>query len=155
MIMLFNLCDCIQSSSLAPDMAALCSGGAGFVTAMMATLTAKGRTEPAKALRGDVPEVDKLAARMVTDNVVLQFVPHLTEVTLTQEIPDHPNGPAVHVSGAPPSIASSSRATNLVRAVDQSEYCLCSKTGSAPEPPPRCDFAHFTHDGSRQKPPMK
>jgi 7,8-dihydropterin-6-yl-methyl-4-(beta-D-ribofuranosyl)aminobenzene 5'-phosphate synthase len=73
--MLFNLCNCIQSSSLAPDMGALCSGGAGFITAMIATLTANARTEPAKALRGEIPQVDKLAVRMVTDNIVLQFVP--------------------------------------------------------------------------------
>jgi 7,8-dihydropterin-6-yl-methyl-4-(beta-D-ribofuranosyl)aminobenzene 5'-phosphate synthase len=73
--MLFNLCNCVQPSSLAADMGALCSGGTGFVTAMMATLAAAARTKRAKTLRGDVPQVDKLTVRMVTDNIALQFVP--------------------------------------------------------------------------------
>ncbi|HEY6832072.1 MAG TPA: MBL fold metallo-hydrolase [Pseudolabrys sp.] len=73
--MLFNLCNCVAPSSLAADVGSLCSGGAGFVTAMMATLAANARTEPAKTLRGGLPQVDKLAVRMVTDNIVMQFVP--------------------------------------------------------------------------------
>ncbi|HEY2757056.1 MAG TPA: hypothetical protein VGJ01_15135, partial [Pseudolabrys sp.] len=72
--MLFNLCNCVAPPSLA-DVGNLCSGGAGFVTAMMATLAANARTEAAKTLRGGVPQVDRLAVRMVTDNIVMQFVP--------------------------------------------------------------------------------
>jgi 7,8-dihydropterin-6-yl-methyl-4-(beta-D-ribofuranosyl)aminobenzene 5'-phosphate synthase len=72
--MLFNLCNCAAPSSLA-DVGNLCAGGAGFVTAMMATLAANARTEPARTLRGGVPQVDRLAVRMVTDNIVMQFVP--------------------------------------------------------------------------------
>ena len=72
--MLFNLCNCVAPSSLG-DVGNLCSGGAGFVTSMMAALAASARTEPAKTLRSGVPQVDRLAVRMVTDNIVMQFVP--------------------------------------------------------------------------------
>lgn len=70
--MLFSCCNCL------PDMASfgqLCSGGAGFVSAMMAAMAAGARTAPATPLGRAVPEVDRLAVRIVTDNVVIQFVP--------------------------------------------------------------------------------
>jgi 7,8-dihydropterin-6-yl-methyl-4-(beta-D-ribofuranosyl)aminobenzene 5'-phosphate synthase len=81
--MLFNLCNCVAPSALAAD--SLCAGGAGFVTAMMATLAASGRTQPAKTLKGEVPVVDRLAVRVITDNVVIQFVPNETREGLTIE----------------------------------------------------------------------
>ncbi|MCF8475572.1 MAG: MBL fold metallo-hydrolase, partial [Pseudolabrys sp.] len=59
---------------MASDFGSLCAGGAGFVSAMMATLAASSRTQPARTLKGDVPVVDKLAVRIVTDNIVIQFV---------------------------------------------------------------------------------
>jgi 7,8-dihydropterin-6-yl-methyl-4-(beta-D-ribofuranosyl)aminobenzene 5'-phosphate synthase len=71
--MLFNLCNCVPPSALTAG--SFCAGGAGFVTAMMATLAANNRTQAAKTLRGEVPVVDTLAVRMVTDNVIVQFVP--------------------------------------------------------------------------------
>ena len=71
--MLFNLCNCVAPSALGAG--SLAAGGTGFVTAMMATLAASGRTQPAKSLRGEVPVVDRLAVRIVTDNIVIQFVP--------------------------------------------------------------------------------
>ena len=71
--MLFNLCNCVAPSALGAG--SLAAGGAGFVTALMATLAASGRTQPAMSLRGEVPVVDRLAVRIVTDNVVIQFVP--------------------------------------------------------------------------------
>jgi len=52
---------------------------------MMATLAANGRTAPAKTLRGEVPAVDRLAVRMVTDNIVIQFLPNETRDGLTIE----------------------------------------------------------------------
>jgi 7,8-dihydropterin-6-yl-methyl-4-(beta-D-ribofuranosyl)aminobenzene 5'-phosphate synthase len=73
--MLFNLCDCVPGSSLAAG--SLCAGGAGFVTAMMATLAASNRTQAAKTLRGEVPVVDWLGVRIVTDNVITQFIPNV------------------------------------------------------------------------------
>jgi 7,8-dihydropterin-6-yl-methyl-4-(beta-D-ribofuranosyl)aminobenzene 5'-phosphate synthase len=71
--MLFNLCNCVPGSSLAAS--SLCAGGAGFVTAMMATLAANNRTQAARTLHGEVPEVNWLGVRIVTDTVITQFVP--------------------------------------------------------------------------------
>ena len=76
--MLFNLCNCVGPSALG-------AGGAGFVSAMMATLAASGRTQAAKTLRGEVPVVDEVAVRIVTDNVVIQFVPNEKRDGLTIE----------------------------------------------------------------------
>src|SRR5665811_752544 len=73
--MLFNVCNCVSASSLDASYGPLCAGGAGFVSAVIATLAAIAKTAPAKTLRGAVPEVDRLAVRMVTDNIVIQFVP--------------------------------------------------------------------------------
>ena len=69
--MLFNACNCVAGSSLAATLAPLCAGGAGFVSAMIAAMVANAQTAPARALGRDVPEVDRLAVRMVTDNVIV------------------------------------------------------------------------------------
>jgi 7,8-dihydropterin-6-yl-methyl-4-(beta-D-ribofuranosyl)aminobenzene 5'-phosphate synthase len=53
----------------------LCAGGAGFVSALIGTLVGTSRTAQAQALGSQVPEVDRLAVRIVTDNQVIQFVP--------------------------------------------------------------------------------
>jgi 7,8-dihydropterin-6-yl-methyl-4-(beta-D-ribofuranosyl)aminobenzene 5'-phosphate synthase len=92
--MLFNLCNCAAPSALAAG--SLGAGGAGFVTAMMAALAASGRTQPAKTLRGEVPVVDELSVRVVTDNVIVQFVPGLKREGLTIERNNgntHPDAP--------------------------------------------------------------
>jgi len=93
--MLFNVCNCVPAtSSLAA--VTLCAGGAGFVSAVIATLAAGAKTAPAKTLRGAVPVVDRLAVRMVTDNIVIQFVPTEKRDGLTIErrsgntVPDKP-----------------------------------------------------------------
>ena len=79
--MLFNLCQCAD-----PALAGhLCAGGAGFVTALISTLAASARTQPAAKLAGRVPQVDKVAVRIVTDNIVIQFVPNETRDGLTIE----------------------------------------------------------------------
>ena len=72
--MLFGPC---VEGSVAPFLSAsaLCSGGAGFVSAVIATLAASAKTAPAKSLGKAVPQVDRLAVRMVTDNIVIQFIP--------------------------------------------------------------------------------
>lgn len=94
--MLFNLCNCTTPSALAEAYGPLCGGGAGFITAMMATLAASAKTAPAKTLRGDVPVVDKLAVRIVTDNIVIQFLPNekrdglIIERKSGNTSPDHP-----------------------------------------------------------------
>jgi 7,8-dihydropterin-6-yl-methyl-4-(beta-D-ribofuranosyl)aminobenzene 5'-phosphate synthase len=80
--MLFSGCNCI------PDPAALgslCAGGAGFVSAMMAAMAAGARTSEARPLGRTVPEVDRLAVRIVTDNIVIQFVPNEKRGGLTIE----------------------------------------------------------------------
>jgi 7,8-dihydropterin-6-yl-methyl-4-(beta-D-ribofuranosyl)aminobenzene 5'-phosphate synthase len=70
--MLFSGCNCIPDPS---SFGSLCAGGAGFVTAMMAAMAAGSRTAQATPLGRRVPEVDRLAVRIVTDNIVIQFVP--------------------------------------------------------------------------------
>ena len=52
---------------------------------MMATLAANARTAPAKTLGRAVPVVDRLAVRMVTDNIVIQFLPNEKRDGLTIE----------------------------------------------------------------------
>ena len=81
--MLFNLCNCAAAFVSPGD--PLCIGGAGFVTAVMATLAANARTREAKRLRENVPEVDQLAVRIVTDNLTQLFVPEETRDGLTIE----------------------------------------------------------------------
>ncbi len=94
--MLFNLCNAVPaaSSSLAAGNALcrrrrFCLGGDR-------NLAAGAKTAPAKTLRGAVPVVDRLAVRMVTDNIVIQFVPTEKRDGLTIErrsgntVPDKP-----------------------------------------------------------------
>lgn len=76
--MLFGACHCGPGSSLLSDYGSLCAGGAGFVSAMIGTMVASARTGTAPKLGRDIPEVDRLAVRMVTDNIVIQFVPGQT-----------------------------------------------------------------------------
>jgi 7,8-dihydropterin-6-yl-methyl-4-(beta-D-ribofuranosyl)aminobenzene 5'-phosphate synthase len=71
--MLFGSCGCgampISRRGL------LCAGGAGFVSALTATLVGASQTAQAQELTAHVPEVDYLAVRIVTDNRVVLFVP--------------------------------------------------------------------------------
>jgi 7,8-dihydropterin-6-yl-methyl-4-(beta-D-ribofuranosyl)aminobenzene 5'-phosphate synthase len=83
--MLFGPCAQDAAASFMPAAGSVCAGGAGFVTAMMATLSAGARTAPAKTLGGALPQVDKLAVRIVTDNIVIQFVPNETRDGLVIE----------------------------------------------------------------------
>jgi 7,8-dihydropterin-6-yl-methyl-4-(beta-D-ribofuranosyl)aminobenzene 5'-phosphate synthase len=80
--MLFGPCNCIADLAFLPS---FCSGGAGFISAMMATLAAAARTAPAQPLGRSLPEVDRVAIRIVTDNVVMQFVPSETRGSLMVE----------------------------------------------------------------------
>ncbi|AMN44601.1 MBL fold metallo-hydrolase [Rhodoplanes sp. Z2-YC6860] len=80
--MLFSGCNCIPDAS---SLGVLCSGGAGFVSAMMAALAGAARTAEAQPLGRNVPTVDRLAVRIVTDNVVIQFVPNEKRGDLTIE----------------------------------------------------------------------
>ena len=83
--MLFGPCAQDAAASFLPATSSLCAGGAGFVTAVMATLAANARTASAKTLGRAVPQVDRLAVRMVTDNIVIQFIQPETREGLTIE----------------------------------------------------------------------
>ena len=80
--MLFGGCNCIPDPSA---FGSLCAGGAGFVSAMMAAMAAGARTAAARPLGRKVPEVDRLAVRSVTDNIVIQFCPNEKRGGLTIE----------------------------------------------------------------------
>ncbi len=98
--MLFGSCNCITDAG---SLGALCSGGAGFVTAMMTALAASARTAPAQPLGRAAPEVDRVAVQIVTDNVIIQFVPSEKRGNLTIErrtggntVPDRPPNTALN-----------------------------------------------------------
>jgi 7,8-dihydropterin-6-yl-methyl-4-(beta-D-ribofuranosyl)aminobenzene 5'-phosphate synthase len=73
--MLFGPCVQDAGATFLSNAGPLCGGGAGFISAVIGTLAAGARTAPAKSLGGTVPEVDRLAVRIVTDNIVIQFIP--------------------------------------------------------------------------------
>jgi len=83
--MLFGPCAQDAAASFLPATSSLCAEGFGFVTAMMATLATNARTAPAETLGRNVPEVDRLAVRIITDNIVIQFVPNEKRQGLTVE----------------------------------------------------------------------
>jgi len=72
--MLFGGCNCASGAQLFSTLGPLCAGGAGFVSAVIGAMIANAQTAPARPLGRAVPEVDRLAVRMVTDNIVIQFV---------------------------------------------------------------------------------
>ena len=63
----------------------LCAGGAGFITALVATLIGASKMARAQALGSTVPQVDRLAFRIVTDNYVFFFAPKEKLKDLTVE----------------------------------------------------------------------
>ena len=73
--MLFARCNCNSRPLPISRRGLLCAGGAGFVSALIGTLVGTSRTAQAQALGSQIPEVDWLAVRVVTDNEVIQFVP--------------------------------------------------------------------------------
>lgn len=73
--MLFGGCNCGPGSALWSAYGSFCAGGTGFISAMIGAMAASARTSSAPKLGRNVPEVDRLSVRMITDNVVIQFVP--------------------------------------------------------------------------------
>jgi 7,8-dihydropterin-6-yl-methyl-4-(beta-D-ribofuranosyl)aminobenzene 5'-phosphate synthase len=73
--MLFNTCNCHQGSQAISRRGVLCAGGAGFVSAVIGTLVESSRTAQAQVLGAQVPQVDRLAVRIVTDSHLVLFVP--------------------------------------------------------------------------------
>lgn len=63
----------------------LCAGGVGFIAAVVATLTGASKIARAQALGRTVPQVDRLAVRIVTDNCVFFFTPKEKQKDLTVE----------------------------------------------------------------------
>jgi len=72
--MLFGTCNCKSSAASISRRDLLCTGGAGFVSALIGTLVGTARTARAQTLGSRVPEVDRLAVSIVTDNY---FFPYL------------------------------------------------------------------------------
>jgi len=56
----------------------LCGGGAGLLGYIVAALLEGAKPARAEALRGPVPEVDRLAVRVVTDSYQLAIAPNMT-----------------------------------------------------------------------------
>jgi 7,8-dihydropterin-6-yl-methyl-4-(beta-D-ribofuranosyl)aminobenzene 5'-phosphate synthase len=83
--MLFGPCADGPTPSFLSSLGPLCAGGAGFVSAMIATMVANAQTARARTLGRAAPEVDRLAVRIVTDNIVIQFVPNEERDGLTIE----------------------------------------------------------------------
>jgi 7,8-dihydropterin-6-yl-methyl-4-(beta-D-ribofuranosyl)aminobenzene 5'-phosphate synthase len=73
--MLFGGCPCNPIAAPMSRRGVLCAGGAGFVAALIGTLAGAARTARAQGLDGRVPQVERLAVRIVTDNEVVHFVP--------------------------------------------------------------------------------
>ena len=72
--MLFGACNCNPVASSISRRGLLCTGGAGFVSALIGTLVGASRTAQAQPLGSRVPEVDRLAVRIVTDSHGVNFV---------------------------------------------------------------------------------
>lgn len=70
----------------------LCGGGVGFATALFATL-ASGRVAHAEPLGSDVPEVDELAIRVVTDGFSYALAGDIEEDDIRVERPGHALSP--------------------------------------------------------------
>jgi 7,8-dihydropterin-6-yl-methyl-4-(beta-D-ribofuranosyl)aminobenzene 5'-phosphate synthase len=96
-----KICGCLgQGPFIAEDMSLdrrnlLCAGGAGFVAALVGTLVGAEKTAHAQPIR-QLPEVDRLAIRIVTDNYTAVFDPPqklenlLVERLGPNTVPDRP-----------------------------------------------------------------
>jgi len=97
--MLFGPCNCDPRASMSRR-GLLCAGGAGFVSALIATLVSSSRVARAQALPSKPPEVDRVAVRIVTDNQLIKFIPTEKRKELTIE-----RNPGGNLSkDAPPSV---------------------------------------------------
>ena len=100
--MLFGGCNCIPGFSSLAASGAFETGGLGFVSAMIGAMVASARTGQARVMGRSVPEVDRLAVRMITDNIVIQFVQNEKRDGLTVErkggntTPDAPPRTVLH-----------------------------------------------------------
>src|ERR1043166_4763357 len=88
--MLFGACNCTPAPSGLSRRGVLCTGGAGFVSALLGTLIGSGRTAQAKTLSGSVPEIDRLNVTIVDDIMVRRNVAtqKLDGLTIERAQPD-------------------------------------------------------------------
>ena len=98
--MLFGGCGCFSGAAMLPGMEALCAGGAGFVTAMLAAMAPNRQAAEVLMPNKRPPVVDRLAVRILTDNIVINFVPDEKRDGLTIERrprpPADPDAPPRH-----------------------------------------------------------
>jgi len=73
--MLFGPCNCHPEALSMSRRRLLRGSGAGFVSALIATLVSSSRVARAQALSSKPAEVDRLAVRIVTDNQLIKFIP--------------------------------------------------------------------------------
>jgi 7,8-dihydropterin-6-yl-methyl-4-(beta-D-ribofuranosyl)aminobenzene 5'-phosphate synthase len=98
--MLFGPCNCDPAALSMSRRRLVCGGGAGFVSALIATLVSSSRVARAQVLSSKPAEVDRLAVRIVTDNQLIKFIPTEKRNGLTIE-----RNPGGNLSkDAPPSV---------------------------------------------------
>jgi hypothetical protein len=68
--MFIGTCNCDPRTLSMWRRGLLCTGGAGFVTALIGTLAGSSRTAQAQELASKPPEVDSVPVRIVTDNQI-------------------------------------------------------------------------------------
>ena len=73
--MFIGTCNCDPRTLSMSRRGLLCTGGAGFVTALIGTLAGSSRTAHAQELASKPPEVDSVAVRIVTDNQIIKWIP--------------------------------------------------------------------------------
>jgi 7,8-dihydropterin-6-yl-methyl-4-(beta-D-ribofuranosyl)aminobenzene 5'-phosphate synthase len=100
--MLFGGCNCVPGLSALAASSTFGADSVGFVSAMIGAMVASAQTRPAQAPGRSIPEVDRLAVRMITDNIVIQFVQNEKRDGLTIErkggntTPDAPPRTVLH-----------------------------------------------------------
>jgi 7,8-dihydropterin-6-yl-methyl-4-(beta-D-ribofuranosyl)aminobenzene 5'-phosphate synthase len=102
MNMLFGGCNCIPGLSSLAASGVFGTESVGFVSAMIGVMVASAQIGQARAVDRPIPEVDRLAVRMITDNIVIQFVQNEKRNGLTVErkggntTPDAPPRTVLH-----------------------------------------------------------
>jgi 7,8-dihydropterin-6-yl-methyl-4-(beta-D-ribofuranosyl)aminobenzene 5'-phosphate synthase len=101
--MLFGPCVGGPLPSFISSLGPYCAGGAGFITAMISAMVAAHQTAQARTLKEEVPEVDRVAIRIVTDNLTQLFVPEETRdgLVIERRVPhSYPDRPPRHILNA-------------------------------------------------------
>lgn len=83
--MLFGGCGCGPDAGWLASYGGMCAGGAGFITAMLGMMAAKRQQAEVLMPGKKPPVVERLAVRILTDNIVINFVPGEKREGLTIE----------------------------------------------------------------------